>query len=273
MPRFQPMTIAQRIQQKKKRKKSVIMPDIPPSKRAEVLYRKDMNKLITAMSKDVLTTIVPFLKMNSTAFVADVSFSLQLRDLLHGIKKKYRDITGLATGMATKAIGTMAADNKKRFDTAIEKATGVSLGRIISNENLADTLQTQIAVNVDLIQSLPDEYYKKISTRIFQRVAQGDKVGSLTFDLMQIAGVTRKRANLIARDQTSKTNAAISRQRQEALGITEYVWRTSQDERVRTSHKNNNGEVFRWDKPSKITGHPGRDINCRCTARGIINLD
>ena len=272
------MTIRQRVQQNRRRKKSVVMPDIPPSKRAEVLYRKDMNKLITAMAKDVMSIIVPFLRTNSASFVADVSFSMQLRDLLGGVKKKYRNIDGLAQTMATKAIGTMAADNKRRFDTAIEKSTGISLGRIISNENLSDTLQTQIAVNSDLIQSLPDEYYKKISTRVFQGVSQGDKVGSLVTDLQKITGVTRKRAKLIARDQTAKTNAAITRQRQEALGITEYIWRTSQDERVRTSHKAHNGKTFKWVSKGKPghpgeTGHPGHDVNCRCTARGIINLD
>ena len=268
-----PIPIRQRIQtNKKRRKNTVVMPDIKPSKAAEVSYRRDMNKLISAMRDDVITQAIPFLRMNASAFVADASFTLQLRDLLNRIKKKYRDIGSLSQTMATSAVMGAAASNKKRFDRAIEKATGVSLGRIISSENLSDTLQAQIAVNADLIQSLPDEYYKSISTRLFQGVTQGDTVGSLLKDVQKITGVSRRRAKLIARDQTQKTNAAITQQRQEALGITEYIWRTSEDERVRATHKANNGKVFRWDKPPKTTGHPGNDINCRCTSRGIIDL-
>ncbi len=231
-----------------------------------------MNKLISAMRDDVVKQAIPFLHMNASSFVADASFTLQLRDLLGRIKKKYRDISSLSQTMATSAVMGAAVSNKKRFDAAIEKATGVSLGRIISSENLSDTLQSQIAVNADLIQSLPDEYYKSISTRLFQGVTQGDTVGSLLKDVQKITGVSRRRAKLIARDQTQKTNAAITQQRQEALGITEYIWRTSEDERVRATHKANNGKVFRWDKPPKGTGHPGNSVNCRCTARGVIEL-
>lgn len=45
----------------------------------------------------------------------------------------------------------------------------------------------------------------------------------------------------------------------------QYVWRTQRDERVRRSHRMNDGRVFSWaDAPA--TGHPGEDYNCRCEA-------
>lgn len=45
----------------------------------------------------------------------------------------------------------------------------------------------------------------------------------------------------------------------------QYVWRTRRDERVRRSHRMNDGRVFSWaDAPA--TGHPGEDYNCRCEA-------
>ena len=49
-------------------------------------------------------------------------------------------------------------------------------------------------------------------------------------------------------------------------GMTDrYVWRTRRDERVRRSHRMNDGRVFSWtDAPA--TGHPGEDYNCRCEA-------
>ena len=54
------------------------------------------------------------------------------------------------------------------------------------------------------------------------------------------------------------------------MGISEYRWGTAGDERVRETHEANDGKVFRWDTPPAETGHPGNDVQCRCTARPII---
>lgn len=51
----------------------------------------------------------------------------------------------------------------------------------------------------------------------------------------------------------------------QATRTEEYVWRTEQDEKVRLTHRANDGHLFRWDDPP-VTGHPGDDYNCRCTA-------
>jgi SPP1 gp7 family putative phage head morphogenesis protein len=44
-----------------------------------------------------------------------------------------------------------------------------------------------------------------------------------------------------------------------------YVWRTQRDERVRPSHRKNDGRIFSWSNPPD-TGHPGEDYNCGCEA-------
>jgi SPP1 gp7 family putative phage head morphogenesis protein len=48
-----------------------------------------------------------------------------------------------------------------------------------------------------------------------------------------------------------------------------YVWRTRRDERVRTSHRRNDGRIFSWASPPD-TGHPGEDYNCRCEAVAYV---
>jgi SPP1 gp7 family putative phage head morphogenesis protein len=230
-----------------------------------------MNMIITEMRDYVATNIMPFLKTNEASYVADASFAMTLRDLMNGFKDKFRDITGIATTVATNAVVGTTKSNEKRFNMALEKGD-ISLSRILSTEGLTDVVQTQIAANVDLIQSLPDEYYKKISNAVFQGVAEGNKSTSLARDIQEITGVSRNRAKTIARDQTQKTNNLITEQRQVDLGIEEYIWITGGDGRVRDSHRRNNGKTFRWDSPPPQTGHPGHDVNCRCTARAVINL-
>lgn len=83
--------------------------------------------------------------------------------------------------------------------------------------------------------------------------------------------MTASKAELLARDQTLKLNAAISRTRQQAAGISKYYWTTVGDERVRKMHDDLDGKLFSWDDPP-ITNeagdhnHPGEDYQCRCTA-------
>ena len=45
----------------------------------------------------------------------------------------------------------------------------------------------------------------------------------------------------------------------------QFVWRTAQDEKVRTAHRANDGHLFHWSDLLE-TGLPGIDFNCRCQA-------
>ncbi len=46
---------------------------------------------------------------------------------------------------------------------------------------------------------------------------------------------------------------------------TQHVWRSLRDDKVRSSHQENDGWIFAWENPP-ATGHPGEDYNCRCEA-------
>ncbi|MFO1089568.1 MAG: minor capsid protein [Hyphomicrobiales bacterium] len=48
-----------------------------------------------------------------------------------------------------------------------------------------------------------------------------------------------------------------------------YVWRTVRDERVRLTHRANEGHMFSWNDPPP-TGHPGEQPNCRCWAEPYV---
>jgi SPP1 gp7 family putative phage head morphogenesis protein len=50
---------------------------------------------------------------------------------------------------------------------------------------------------------------------------------------------------------------------------THYIWRTRGDDKVRSSHSDNNGKIFAWDNPPE-TGNPGEDYGCRCVAEHYI---
>lgn len=51
-------------------------------------------------------------------------------------------------------------------------------------------------------------------------------------------------------------------------GHTHYMWLSMDDDRVRSSHSANDGQIFSFDNPPP-TGHPGEDYNCRCQAAPV----
>ena len=100
-------------------------------------------------------------------------------------------------------------------------------------------------------------------------MSQGNSIEKIEEELKKSEEIGENRARLIARDQTSKFNGQLTQLRQQELGITSYIWTTSKDERVRSTHRVLDGKTFTWEKGSKI-GHPGQEINCRCIAQPII---
>jgi SPP1 gp7 family putative phage head morphogenesis protein len=89
------------------------------------------------------------------------------------------------------------------------------------------------------------------------------------------ARVAESRARSIARDETLRTNAEISKVRQQAAGIRRGRWSTSRDERVRPMHRDLEGQVFDYDDPPVTneqgdTNCPGEDWGCRCVGLPVI---
>jgi len=61
----------------------------------------------------------------------------------------------------------------------------------------------------------------------------------------------------------------INELRQRALGIRQYVWRSRDDGKVRSTHAHYDDQIFSWDDPPE-GGHPGQAFNCRCHAEPYV---
>lgn len=259
------------MKKKKKRRKTRKATPVKTAKSPEVKYRKQLLGLTNSLRKDIQSTIIPILRATESQYTND-GYATTLEEAFDNLRKLYVEVTVNAKVVSNSFVNGSNNANKQRFYKSIENAMGVNLQTIVQNEGLEDILIATTRENVGLIKSIPDEYFKKIETMVFTGTTQGSKAGPMIKQIMKIGHSTAKRAKLIARDQSSKLNSALNQQRQQNLGIEEYIWRTSGDERVRDDHRKNNGKTFRWDKPPKNTGHPGQDIQCRCVAQAIINI-
>jgi SPP1 gp7 family putative phage head morphogenesis protein len=143
---------------------------------------------------------------------------------------------------------------------------------VMTGQPLAPLLDVWSTANVGLIRNLDQTQLSTVREIVARGQAEGIGAKALADDIAARAGIAERRAQLIARDQVGKLNAAVGAQRQTSLGITSYRWQTALDERVRASHRARQGAVFDWAKPPD-GGHPGEDINCRCVAQPIIPKD
>ena len=126
-------------------------------------------------------------------------------------------------------------------------------------------LESWTRENVALVRGAIAAQVDRIAAAVYRAQRAGTRAQDLESEIQQILGSTVKRAKLIARDQVGKFGGQLDRLKQTQAGIDAYIWRTSADERVRTSHRALNGQRFLWSEPPAV-GHPGQDIQCRCTA-------
>jgi SPP1 gp7 family putative phage head morphogenesis protein len=185
---------------------------------------------------------------------------------------------GRSAGAAEKLQETLVrrmADGVERMSREtlreqIRGAIGVDISKVLRQEGARKAVTEAVVTNVDLIKTIPTQYFESVRASLTQGIASGADNFSVMSDILALGQSTRSRAKLIARDQIAKMNSDITKVQQSQAGINEYQWRTSLDGRVRDTHAANNTKVFRWDTPPTITGHPGQDIQCRCTARPIL---
>lgn len=152
---------------------------------------------------------------------------------------------------------------RDQFAQQTNAAFGVSMKML--EPDLRARTQSFVEQNVSLIRSVPRDYFADVERTVFKGVREGQRWESVAKDLEARLGVAESRAQLIARDQAGKFFGEVNKARQEGLGLSKYIWRTANDERVRDDHAEREGVTFEWDDPPE-DGHPGEPIQCRCYA-------
>lgn len=125
------------------------------------------------------------------------------------------------------------------------------------------------------IKTLPQTEVQGLESKIVPDRLAGKRWSTISKDLQKQLGIAERHADLLARDQVGKLSGAITEATQVAAGVTEYIWRSSRDERVRDLHDDLNGRTFRHDDPpeSGTNGErlpPGLPIQCRCWEDPVI---
>lgn len=240
----------------------------------EIKYTKELLSLSRQIDKLIKEMLIPALP-NMILQVESKTPNDRLDDYLSDLQsiifqiKKYLEPKVSETILEAENIGLQInAFNFEQFQKVNESVLGINL--FINEPWLKDQLKLFSSQNAQLIRSLEEQELERVAGVVERGLQAGSPIKEIKKDIQKSFGITSRRAKLIARDQTSKLNANLTRLRQEEAGVTSYVWQTSGDERVRPTHRENDGKIFRWDKPPK-TGHPSHEVNCRCVALPVLD--
>ncbi len=164
----------------------------------------------------------------------------------------------------------------KEWKRAVKATLGIDIREdYYLGDFYTEKLKKWVSANIDLIKTIPENSLEKMKDLIYDGFTYGKTTTRIVKELQQVYCISRKRAELIARDQTAKLNGQIQKAQQMDAGIQEYIWSTCGDNRVRKSHKELEGKKFRWDDPPKNSDgrrcHPGEDYQCRCIGRPVFN--
>ena len=141
--------------------------------------------------------------------------------------------------------------------------------------------------NAEVLKTFPLNISEELTEFIARESMEGRRSSDILTDLLQrFPDIAKSRLQLIARTEVSKAQSALTQARAQDLGLNWYIWRTSEDARVRSAHKHMEGVLINWNNPPSPEMfspdgkqahydyyHAGDTFNCRCYAKVVVNFD
>ncbi len=252
----------------------------------QIKYASQLTKLTKQMTRETNLELLKLFRSETSKeyFAEDASISSQARILMNKLTSKFTALFNYKSSPLAKQM----VEHSERYSTttlnrSLEQLTGgLSLKTGLITPGLEDVSKSIIAENVALIKSIPQQYFTDVTGAVMRSISAGG-----LFDLQpQIAkydGMTHRRAQLIALDQTRKAYTLINVEKMKSLGLTKFEWlHTSGSQHPRHSHVKINGMIFTYANvineqraagvPEKDLGLPSIPVNCRCRALPVIEL-
>ena len=182
---------------------------------------------------------------------------------------------------AKKLVGEVANQNAGQLRRSLrvvrpkdtDKSVAIKVPELSAANVLKHAKRTERELKA-ITQSMAD----RITPLVEKAVSQGLRAEEVAAELQEQLGLSKEKAKRIAVGQVIRINAAITQERHEKLGITEYIWHAVSDEHTRAWHRKLHKTRQSYASPPmgggggpKDTGHPGSADVCRCQALPVFD--
>lgn len=259
------------------RKKPTTLPVLWPNAGIENSYRKALIKLLNQISDEVNQVLVTEFRKRAAQEKAQMAMDGIVDWVAHVVDylaSKWSDnLDRLAPEIAEAFVSKTVTNYESLLKTHMRKAGFTVRFQITPYQR--EALQATIETNVGEIKSIASQYLERVQKQVWQCVTSGYDLSGLATELEKNYDISKRRAELIARDQGAKAHAVIECAKRQELGITKAIWLHShRSKKPRQSHLQANGKVFEVSKGMYLDGEwvqPGMLINCRCGSKSIID--
>ena len=253
--------------------KAVTIGAVHPNAGLQAAYRKRLDALLDEMNASLLYWLTAAYRQNEPEMAQDRSPAATINAVMKRLARRWqRRFNQLAPDLAAYFAKTAAERTDAGLKAALKKGGFTVEFRM--SPGVQDALTASLEENVGLIKSIAQQHLAAVQGHVLRAVQQGRDLGGLAKALQEQHGVTKRRAAFIARDQSNKATAVITRARQKELGITEAIWMHSSGGRhPRPSHVAFNGKRYDIAKGAYLDGvwtFPGHEPNCRCVSRSVV---
>ena len=229
-----------------KNKKPKKLSPIKESKSIELYYYKELRKIVNEMESDVRNELYPVL---SEAKITIDSNPLVTLSILANLREKWSKIYFIAKNISSIFVSKLNSVNRDKFLKSVNRGLGINIETMINERGLNDIVALQRQKNEVLIKSIPEEFFKGIEIEIQNGISNGLRPEQIQKNISGIKGIRsnfgklENRIKMIARQETAVINSQLTKARYESAGVELYEWSTSEDERVRKSHRVLNGKI------------------------------
>ena len=187
-------------------------------------------------------------------------------------KMAARPQQGIPVELIQKELRRMEGWHRARVTASFRAALGADVRPFLTSPAVNAFMSRKVSENVDLIRSLPARFRDGLKAKLEYELREApfdqERLTKLFRDEYGASGYNVRRRY---RDQVGKTIGGLNEIRQSQLGIEEFVWRDSDDERVRPECAAEDGNTYRWSEGSPQDGaKPGTRVLCRCYAEAVI---
>lgn len=256
-------------------------------------------KFSSAITRELRAAGATFDSVNKTFHLAPANIPLELRGILAQAAERSAAVTDqmknvlqqIAENLSVSAVGltferalnAITADMGRQLMASVSNLAPEQIGLVPVIDDVTRTaISEQFTNNLNLhikgwAQQRIPELRARVEENAFKYSGRTDRLAKI---IEAEFGVTRRKAEFLADQETGLLVSKYRAAKYGQLGITEYIWSTSRDSRVRPTHARLEGKRFAFATGAIVTEpgqparycNPGEDYRCRCVPRPIINL-